>query len=188
MRGIQAESRVRASRRITGHRFLKRFFFLFGSLVLSTGTVPSEAQGHGGEAPGKGHGGVWRFRPHHLFCTPFLPLENLARGEGFAETINLIRELVRNPEGVEFVLQEGPDRLCESCPDLKDGRCSNPAGDEEKVRKWDRKILEALDLSFGDTVSAVDWIRLVQERIPLEFCLTRCPWRHFCEVPRRSGS
>ncbi|MEJ5187130.1 MAG: DUF1284 domain-containing protein [Candidatus Geothermincolales bacterium] len=124
--------------------------------------------------------GSWRFRPHHLFCTGFLPLENLARGEGFSQTIKLIRDLVRRGEEVEFVLHEGPDRLCESCPDFQDGSCRSPAGDEEKVRKWDKRVLEGLGLAYGQRIKAAEFRELIREKAPLEFCRSRCPWRNVC--------
>ena len=146
--------------------------------------------GHPSEGAGAGADGrreALRFRPHHLFCTCFLPLENLVRGEGFSRTVRLIRDLVRHGEGVELELHEGPDSLCESCPEFKDGRCSSPAGDEEKVRKWDRKVLEGLGLSFGQKVRVDEFRGLIREKAPLEFCRSRCPWRSACGVFRERG-
>ncbi|MEW6555226.1 MAG: DUF1284 domain-containing protein [Actinomycetota bacterium] len=129
-----------------------------------------------------------RLRPHHIFCSGFLPLALLDRGEEFSRAMHAIVELVRRESGTVVIVTEGPDQLCEYCPDLKNGRCENPNGDEEKVRRWDARIREGLGLSYGEGVPVKVLRALIEDRSPLDFCLSRCPWRDFCGVrgPMRS--
>ncbi|MBC7231179.1 MAG: DUF1284 domain-containing protein [Actinobacteria bacterium] len=123
-----------------------------------------------------------RLRPHHLLCDRFLPLELVVRNEEFARAVQEIEELTRPERDTVVVLVEGPDRLCPHCPDLKDGRCESPAGDEEKVRRWDARILEGLGVSYGTAMVVREWLALIEERAPFAFCETRCPWRTVCRV------
>jgi hypothetical protein len=124
-----------------------------------------------------------RLRPHHIFCHRFLPLHLLARGEEFAQAIREIDELIRSGGERIIVFNEGPDQLCLRCPDYNDGRCRHPLGDEEKVRRWDARILQGLDVSYGDMMAVKDLLALIDEKAPLDFCRTRCPWKEVCSVP-----
>ncbi len=123
-----------------------------------------------------------RLRPHHIFCDTFLPQGDLGRGEEFSHALEEIRELARQRAGVTVVVTEGPDQLCEHCPHYGNGRCESPMGDEEKVKRWDAKILAGLGVSYGERFAAGELLALVREKAPLEFCRTRCPWRAFCGV------
>jgi len=123
-----------------------------------------------------------RLRPHHLFCSRFLPLELLMRGEGFARVVEELKLLTLAESDVVVAVNEGPDQVCEYCPDYGEGRCQNPVGDEEKVRKWDRRVLEGLGLSYGEEITIRDLAALVAERAPLDFCRDRCPWKSVCSV------
>ena len=126
-------------------------------------------------------------RPHHIFCDTFLPRGDLGRGEDFSRALEEIRELVRERADVTVVVTEGPDQLCEHCPEYGNGRCQSPAGDEEKVRRWDARILAGLGVSYGDRFAAGELLALVREKAPLDFCRTRCPWRAFCGVEGSGG-
>ena len=128
-----------------------------------------------------------RLRPHHIFCDTFLPQGDLGRGDEFSRALGEIRELVRERDDVAVVVTEGPDQLCERCPHFGNGRCESPAGDEEKVRRWDAKILAGLSVSYGERFAAGELLALVREKAPLEFCRTRCPWRSFCGVEPSRG-
>lgn len=129
---------------------------------------------------------VLGLRPHHIFCDRFLPLDDLVRGEEFARAVNEIKELTQAESDLIIIVTEGPDQLCTYCPEYKNNRCESPIGDEEKVRRWDSKILEGLGISFGDEMTVRELLALISEKAPLDFCQTRCPWRTFCEVTGRA--
>ncbi len=131
-----------------------------------------------GEADDK----VLRLRPHHIFCSRFLPLHLLARGDEFSRVMEEIRDLIRTESDLEVEVTEGPDQLCMYCPDFSDGRCQNPVGDEEKVRKWDSRIADGLGLRYGERRTVRAFLDLIEEKAPLEFCASRCPWREICAV------
>lgn len=121
-----------------------------------------------------------RLRPHHIFCSRFLPLDDLGRGTAFGAAMQKVRKLAEDDAETRVVVTEGPDQLCVHCTEYRNGRCESQLGDEEKVRKWDARILEGLGVSYGDEMKVVDLMRLIREKAPLHFCLTRCPWKAFC--------
>lgn len=123
-----------------------------------------------------------RLRPHHIFCDRFLPLELLIRGEEFARAVDEMKGLTRPESGATIMVTEGPDQLCVHCPDYRNDRCESPAGGEEKVRRWDARILEGLGISYGDRVTVKELLALIEERAPLVFCRDRCPWKAVCRV------
>lgn len=123
-----------------------------------------------------------RLRPHHIFCDRFLPLDLLVRGEEFARAVNEIKELTETESDLIIIVTEGPDQLCDYCPDYKNNRCENPLGDEEKVRRWDAKIQEGLGISFGEEITVNALLALIRQKAPLDFCQNRCPWKEICGV------
>ena len=125
---------------------------------------------------------VLRLRPHHIFCSGFLPLELLVRGEEFARAMNEIKELTETESDLLVVVTEGPDQLCDHCPDYRNNRCENPNGDEEKVRRWDARIREGLGISYGEDITVRELRALIREKAPLDFCQARCPWKAICAV------
>lgn len=126
-----------------------------------------------------------RLRPHHIFCSRFLPLGDLGRGTAFGEAMERVRKLAEGEGETLVEVTEGPDQLCVHCTEYKDGRCQSPLGDEEKVRRWDARILEGIGISYGESLRVKELLKLIKEKAPLGFCLSRCPWRAFCGV---SGS
>jgi hypothetical protein len=125
---------------------------------------------------------ILRLRPHHIFCDRFLPLDNIIRGEEFASTVNKIKELTRSESDLIITITEGPDLLCNSCPDYKNNRCENPIGNEEKVRRWDSKILKGFDISYNEEITVKALLARIKEKAPLDFCQIHCPWKAVCGV------
>ncbi len=75
---------------------------------------------------------------------------------------------------------EGVDDLCGPCPYLGEGWCVSPFGDEVEVRKWDARVLMGLGLRYGLQMTTGALREIVRQKVPLEFCLNRCPWRSIC--------
>jgi hypothetical protein len=123
-----------------------------------------------------------RYRPHHLFCERFLKVVIPDRGEEFERLSQKRRDTIEKEDHVLVEMIEGIDELCEVCPDCRDGRCQNARGDEEAVRKWDGIILRGLEINYGETRTSKDWRMLINEKAPLNFCKTRCPYRSSCTV------
>ena len=124
----------------------------------------------------------FRLRPHHILCSRFLPLHLLARGEGFARVVDELQRLTEAESDAVIVVTEGPDQVCLYCPEYKNERCENPVGDEEKVRRWDARILEGLGVPYGGRMTVEEVTALVRGKAPLDFCRSRCPWREACGV------
>ena len=76
----------------------------------------------------------------------------------------------------------GVDDLCEHCSYLGENICISPFGDEEKVRRWDSRVMEGLCIKYGDKKTSGEFKRLINHTAPLDFCRDRCPWKSICTV------
>jgi Uncharacterized conserved protein len=83
-------------------------------------------------------------RPHHALCAQFF------EGKGYSASFvahmsGVLSELER---GACVTLVDACDAICAGCPNSRDGVCET----EEKVKAIDRRAIEAMGLSFGDTL------------------------------------
>lgn len=132
-----------------------------------------------------GKNALVKLRPHHILCDSFLEMGDLGRGRDFEQALKAIRELMHADTDSVVEIVEGVDGLCRACPECRDDRCESPHGNEEAVRKWDRRILQGLGIAYGDKRTARELRALIAEKAPLDFCRTRCPWRQVCTVFER---
>ena len=123
-----------------------------------------------------------RFRPHHIFCERFLEINIQNRGEEFERVSQERRDTIERQDDVVVEVVEGIDELCRACPDCRDGRCQNPKGGEEAVRKWDGIILKGLEINYGEMRTSKEWRVLINQKAPLDFCKRRCPYQSSCTV------
>jgi hypothetical protein len=123
-----------------------------------------------------------RFRPHHMFCDRFLKVTFPDRGGEFEQVSQKRRDTIERQDDAVVEVIEGIDELCRVCPDCRDERCQNPKGDEEAVRKWDGIILKGLEINYGEMRTSKEWRMLINQKAPLNFCETRCPYRSSCTV------
>ena len=121
-----------------------------------------------------------KLRPHHIYCFHILGLTDPDRGMDY---MDVRREIERRfvEEVGEIEVNEGPDMLCAPCTYYDGKGCTHPKGDETQVKKWDVRILQGLGINYGQTIDIGDMKRIIKDRMPLEFCLNRCPYN-------RSGS
>jgi hypothetical protein len=125
---------------------------------------------------------VLRWRPHHIYCEPFLAGNFPDRGERFDRIGDKIRETMQSGTDMMIEVIEGVDELCQTCPLCQNNGCQSPNGDEDAVRKWDAIVLKGLGVSYGEKRSAQEFRALIEEKAPLEFCRTRCRWKDACTV------
>ncbi|HVN72859.1 MAG TPA: DUF1284 domain-containing protein, partial [Desulfomonilia bacterium] len=123
-----------------------------------------------------------RLRPHHILCLRFLALEPPDRGNEFERISREIREILISHEDALIEVTCGVDHLCGYCPYLGEGRCISPFGEEDKVRRWDARVVEGLGLEYGDRKTAGELRRIISDNAPLAFCRERCPWKTICKV------
>ena len=123
-----------------------------------------------------------KLRPHHACCGRFITPGVLDRGEAFAIVERKIIDALKSSTDTVIEVIEGIDDLCQVCPLNIDGRCEAPAGNEEKTRKLDVRILQGLEISYGYSTTANKLRKLVAEKAPFDFCRIRCPRRERCEV------
>jgi hypothetical protein len=125
---------------------------------------------------------IERFRPHHIFCQRFLTLRFPERGEAFAEAKRRAIEIVGSHEETVVEAIEGVDQICRICLNRQGDRCESPAGNEDAVRKWDAIILKGLGIAYGETRTAKQWRTLIDGKIPLHLCTSRCRYRSKCTI------
>ncbi len=116
-------------------------------------------------------------RPHHLLCMRFF------EGRGYdARFVENMYELLRELEAGEpaITLVDGCDAVCAACPENREGRCAN----FDKVRRIDRRALDAMGLDFGDTKSRRELDELVQSAViapgKLKDVCGDCEWLYIC--------
>lgn len=122
------------------------------------------------------------YRPHHIVCERFLNHEFPERGMEFAETAQKLRDLMESNDDILVEPLEGVDRICAKCPNCRNGRCCSPLGDEDAVRKWDVRVLQGLGIEYGQARTPEGWRRLLEEKLPFDFCRNRCPFRTRCSA------
>ncbi len=122
-----------------------------------------------------------RIRGHHLFCTYCFYGSGKEKAEDFFGVKNaipaLLQELRQNPN-MEITVVTNLDDVCEICPLKRPngcGRSLDAFGQNEKLRGWDRALLDELDLQEGDSITAREIESRIRERIPdiSKFC-TNC--------------
>ncbi len=121
-----------------------------------------------------------KLRPHHALCAQFF------EGKGYSEAFvahmyGVLSELDR---GAAVTLADGCDAICAGCPNERDGVCET----DEKVRAIDRRAIEAMGLSFDDTLPWHDLSALAKEKIlaaeKLKDVCRDCEWIGVCEGKR----
>lgn len=121
-----------------------------------------------------------RLRPHHILCVRYLTIDPPGRGDEFTDLCRRVRDLMTSDTDTVIEVTEGVDDLCGPCPYLGEGWCVSPFGDEVEVRKWDARVLMGLGLRYGLQMTTGALREIVRQKVPLEFCLNRCPWRSIC--------
>jgi len=122
-----------------------------------------------------------KIRGHHITCTYCFHGSGKKRAEDFFGIKNAIPELLRklrqNPD-MTMTMVTNLDDVCDICPLRKPdgcGRGSDAFAQNEKLRAWDRAILEELGLKEGENIRAREIEIRLRERIPeiSKFC-TNC--------------
>ena len=116
-----------------------------------------------------------KLRPHHIYCFHILGLTDPDRGKDYMDVRSEIEQRFVEEDG-NVEVNEGPDMLCAPCTYYDGTGCTHPKGDETQVRKWDARILQGLGIEYGQNINIADIKRLIKENMPLDFCLSRCPY------------
>ena len=113
-----------------------------------------------------------KVRGHHLVCTYCFcgsGKENAKEFFGIENAIPaLLRKLRQDPD-IEITVCTNRDEVCDMCTLRKPngcGRSPDAVEQNEKLRGWDRAILNALDLQDGESISARELDARIRERIP----------------------
>ena len=122
-----------------------------------------------------------RWRAHHICCVPLWGVGFQDRGEDFIGIEDRIKQTMRVDSDLSVEVIWGIDELCQVCPLCRDGCCQSPKGDEEKVRKWDKIILQELGVPAGTILSVMEWRQLIKQKLPLSLC-QRCQWKSLCAM------
>ncbi|MCJ7595055.1 MAG: DUF1284 domain-containing protein [Desulfobacterales bacterium] len=123
-----------------------------------------------------------KFRAHHIFCERFMKVDLPDGGAEYDQAKGRLRDIIKADDESSVEVCEGVDEICRVCPECRDNRCQSAQGDEEAVRKWDSIILRGLGVSYGETRTSKEWRMLIEQKAPLKFCQTRCPFKERCNV------
>ena len=118
-----------------------------------------------------------KLRPHHILCAQFF--EGKGYNEAFIENMgSVLAELETDSASVSLI--SGCDELCSACPNNLSGVCSA----DEKVQAIDRRVIETLRLSIGDSISWEILCGLARctiiEPIKLREVCGDCEWIDIC--------
>ena len=120
-------------------------------------------------------------RGHHLFCTYCFYGSGKMKAKDFFGVKNAIPELLkklrRNPD-MEIIVKTDLDDVCEICPLKRPdgcGRSSDAVTQNEKLSKWDKALLDTLELKEGDSINARELETRIRKKVPdiSKFC-TNC--------------
>ncbi|HCU36582.1 MAG TPA: hypothetical protein DGT21_14370 [Armatimonadetes bacterium] len=113
-----------------------------------------------------------RIRGHHLVCTYCFHGSGKETAVEFFGVDNAIPQLLKtlqaNPD-MEITVATDLDEVCDICPLKRPdgcGRSEDAHAQNEKLRGWDRAILEVLGLREGQTTPARELEVRIRERIP----------------------
>lgn len=117
-----------------------------------------------------------RIRPHHGLCIPMFTGKGY--DERFTHHMTEVKEMLS--AGMEIIIQEGCDEICERCPKRERNVCT----EYEKVRRLDTEVMEACGLFYGDRVLWTDVMDSIRERIfdtgLFERICCDCEWYGLC--------
>jgi len=114
-----------------------------------------------------------KLRPHHIYCVHFHSFSHPERGKKYEKALKEIEGVLKN--GKEMIeVKEGPDFLCNFCPFYNGIMCIHPNGDEEKIRQWDKKIIDESGLEYGKCIEVQQLDAIIRDKMPLLFCRNRC--------------
>lgn len=122
-----------------------------------------------------------RLRGHHIYCLLFSKAQFSNRGSIFLETEARVKQVIRSEPDKIVEIVEGMDDLCRVCPLLVGDQCQSPGGEEQKVRKWDARVLADLGLSVGTILSVCQLQDIFRAKSPIPLC-ARCRWRESCGI------
>ena len=112
-------------------------------------------------------------RPHHLLCTQ--GYSGKGYSDEFVENMNRVTEKLRGSEPVTVHLTCSTDVLCADCPNmLGTDLCST----NEKVKRYDRKVMEYFQLEEKDYIYQELVERIREEMTPemLADICDGCSW------------
>jgi len=112
-----------------------------------------------------------KVRGHHLACVYCYYGSGKRQAKDFFGVDNAIPELLnklRADPGLEITVADDLDDVCDICPLRRPtgcGRSDDPAGQNAKLSRWDKAILQRLGLKPGQTITARQLERRMRSRI-----------------------
>lgn len=126
-------------------------------------------------------GPVISLRPHHGLCLQFF--EGKGYSDGFTAHMGQVKAFLE--AGARITVTEADDEICSRCPNRKGHGCIS----DEKVRSYDRKVLEICGLAGGEQMTWEVFRELVKEKIihgaGRALVCPDCQWQEICEEKER---
>lgn len=116
-------------------------------------------------------------RPHHGLCAEFFVGKGYS--DEFAENMAAVLKML-DENDPQTVPKADMDLICGHCPNNKGDCCTS----EEKVRRYDKKVLEICGIPEGTALSWAEYRRLLRGKIieagRLKEVCGDCRWADIC--------
>lgn len=119
-------------------------------------------------------------RPHHGLCLAYFI------GNGYSETFSAHMESMLHLflKNIPVRLKLSTDVICLACPNCREGNCISM----EKVRQYDRAVLDLCYISEGTKLNFLDFAGIIQDKIILagvrESICGDCQWNRICSTQK----
>jgi len=110
-------------------------------------------------------------RPHHLQCLKYYVGNGYSKS--FVENMNNVVNLLKTSHYITLKCEL--DDVCKTCPNKKDNKCIT----QDKVIRYDRLILEKLNLKENETYDLSTINEIVKNNNLLDVC-NDCEWHSLC--------
>lgn len=113
-----------------------------------------------------------RARPHHLIdIVAGIGGGAQFRPHAYGHAVHIVAETVIADPGVQVTFVVGADDICEPCVHLVDGRCDDvlsrldpPISKQDYNDDLDRRLLEFLGISEGQTMPFREYLAIIREK------------------------
>lgn len=112
-------------------------------------------------------------RPHHLLCTQ--GYEGKGYSDGFVSNMSRIVERLRKDPQCRINIVFSTDYICSDCPQKScEGKCRS----DEKVLRYDKAVIDLLDLQEGEYVyqELISKLDLILDDDMLKNICGDCEW------------
>ncbi|MFA5864292.1 MAG: DUF1284 domain-containing protein [Phycisphaerae bacterium] len=120
-----------------------------------------------------------KIRAHHLLCMQ--GFQGYGYSPHFVENMTRVIEEINSSPTLELEIVAECDIICGECPHNQQGSCGKKSDSAERVRNFDLRVLQKLNLTEGMTVKANEIFAYVNDKLKNDSDLCgKCGWQEKC--------